>query len=241
MGANIYDIDKTFHGGYIADMGFMILTASTAPYIEQIQNIVTICKDFFSIILSIITGLCALTGVSYIKALKNKKLEAASGFWIQILSYLLELKNLMGNNRLALDFLYSKDAKNNNENIGNRSNENRLELSDMSQKVLALIMGSNNQIPVCRGWTQRYIKLNELLYDLSHLKDDYYSKWDEWDNGVSRENYYKENIDNLNKMISAIIKYQKDIENKLYPESIFVVFKEKVSKKWIKHPRFCKN
>lgn len=81
--------------------------------LENSENI----KNLTDIIISVLGGICVITGLNYLKNLKEKKYAATFGFWVQLgVKLRMIMKRLEGDKNLVNN-LFSEEARNSWTNI----------------------------------------------------------------------------------------------------------------------------
>lgn len=136
-------------------------------------------KNLTDIIISILGGICVITGLNYLKNLKEKKYAATFGFWVQLgVKLRMIMKRLEGDKNLANN-LFSEESRTSWTNIAEPPYPDDIkELKSLAEKTLELIDTATDQMPAYRGWTEDYSKLIIFLddlfqYDISNAREKF--------------------------------------------------------------------
>lgn len=193
-------------------------------------------KNLAETLISIIGGVCAISGILWLKDLKNKQNTAIFGFWSQLVVKLKILKKRLESDYSLINNLYPVESQEVWTNIAAPPNRSDIEMfMDLAQETLTFIKDAEDQMPAYRGWTNDYAALIDFLddvlyYDIS-LPTDKFKFLGKLP--VSERNTYVSSICSLlSRLIEEIEKTQKQVEKKLCrrPKRWLSGLKKRISK-----------
>ena len=184
--------------------------------LEKSENL----KNLTDIIISILGGICVITGIYYLKNLKEKKYAATFGFWVQLIAKLKRIKNRLEEDNNLINHMFSQDSRSRWTNAAAPAYQSDIdELKSIAQRTLDIIDSASDQMPAYPGWTDDYTFLMDFLddlfrYDIGNPNERF--KY----NGVhtieERNQYVTKVCDTLGRLISGIENAQKAIEKALF-------------------------
>lgn len=146
---------------------FSFLVCSDA--IETVESVI-------NIIVSITGGICAVSGIRYILALRKKRLSAIFSFWIQLRVRIEELQRALSVDNSIINGLYSEEVRHNWNNRGSLASDTAVKrFYDNAQETLKFIKNISDQIPANEKWLDSYIEFIHFLIDISQYDIRNYS------------------------------------------------------------------
>lgn len=173
-------------------------------------------SDIADIVLSVLTGVIAIIGISYIKPLKDKTISATFTFWSQLKIRLIPIKARLEADNDILSNIYNDDD---DESLHPKK-DRITELKTDIQNTLEYIKNTPDQMPAYRGWSVDYAKLILLLEDcLVYDIENGESYFKNIIHDSTNKNYQEEICKTIDKIICGIDERQKKIEKKIlkYP------------------------
>ena len=177
-------------------------------------------KNLTDIFISTVGGVCIITGINYLKNLKEKKYAATFGFWVQLNVKLKMLKKRLDEDQNLLNHMFSEESRKHWTNMAAPSYDSDIaELKDIARKTLDLIDTASDQMPAYPGWTEDYSDLIDFLddvfrYDICNSKERF--KYDGIHSIETRNEYVGKVSTTLKRLIEGIKKAQTSIEDDLF-------------------------
>lgn len=158
-------------------------------------------KDVVEIALTVITGVVAIFGISYLRKLKEKKAESIVGFCIHLKIRIVEILRRIEDFPQLLYFLCDDDSL---TNLNTEEMHN--DFCKLVKETLKFIKDNNNQVPIVTGWTENYTAFISFLsiidsYDYNIDGEQSYHKFTENSELIKFVEDNKKNMKNLVKMI----------------------------------------
>ena len=177
-----------------------------------------VIADFSTSFLSIITGVSIISGLRYIKSLKEKTTAATFTFWSQLSMRMRELLIWLKADYSLLDNLFSPESRRQWEIISTESDELEKFVAKV-ESTISFIENSPDQMPAYIGWTNDYNCFTEFLYDIIKydIRDsDHNFKFSEF-KGIEFRNQYCNNICIImERLCKGINERQESIEKELF-------------------------
>lgn len=204
----------------IEEILYVINEQSTSEAVNSTISII----DWLQLSISFITLLGGAWCFVQIKKLKEKKIDAMFSFLIRLSVHLhLLYSDLEKYGDYILNTLINPNEReaflSNNEN--SYSDNIVTNFLYNCKETLKLLMESDNQVPLQKGWIEKYNTLIEFLDIYVKTEDEDFYIWEE-DIDSQKNKFYTKHKNNIENMLSEI----KDEEKKL---------EEKISKKFLDH------
>ncbi len=183
-----------------------------------------IIKNLAEIIAIIAGSGIFIKGYKYIKALKEKKVDATFGFWSHLAVKLLKIKSRLSENHNLINNLYDTEIRNDWANEGAPPTKEEMELFKKSVgETFLLIETEVDQLPAYNGWTDDYMQVIAFLDDVLHydIADaskgfKFYKTQNQYVSIEERDKFCYEICETIDNVIIGIKKTQKEVEAKLY-------------------------
>ena len=190
--------------------GFFICLSSL---LETLNNL----ADF---VVAIIGGFCALYGISYLKTLRQKKVEATYSFEIQLYVRITELKESLDINERLLANLFSTTIRKEWGDSRAAPENQLIRFYSNCDETLKFIKSASDQMPVYANWMKDYAKLMRFLidilnYDIRDSKSNF--KFTTCD--VNLTQYKNEITGIMTNILSGIMNDQDKTSKDLFPDS----------------------
>lgn len=166
------------------------------------EDFINIIKILIEIVFTVLTGVSAIIGISYLKKLREKKSEAVIGFWIRLEMQILMIYNRINDFPELLASLCEDDSI---EKLSVKEMED--DFYKMIQNALDFITSNSNQVPLSAGWTQNYKKFVSFLNDYiqySYRTEDNVVYFHKFRTSVELQNYICEQKEYMKQLINII-------------------------------------
>ena len=181
--------------------------------IEPEASLIDFLCKIAELIGNVIIIIGGIFGIVYIKKLKEKRLNAAFGFFskfslrLKSISYLFEQ-----NKNTILNSLVNPSDRSKLADIDNSYSQKSVdELVKKALETINFLMEENDQMPVFIGWIDKYNNFISFLETICQLSNSNFFLWNEFDE-TKQEEFYNTHSENIKGMIDDIYKFQKQTE-----------------------------
>lgn len=184
-----------------------------------VNDAVGTIESSVNIIVAIAGGVCAVSGIRFISALKKKRLSATFSFWIQLRVRIEELQRALYADNSIINGLYSNEVRTQWNNRGSFASDEVVErFYNNAQETLQFIKNVSDQIPANEKWLGAYSEFISFLIDISQYDIRNYSsnfKFTSSETLDHRKEYCKKICDNMDILLLEIKCKQTDVASKL--------------------------
>lgn len=176
-------------------------------FFANLPDIIKYESTLVDIATKIIGCVCALKGIGYLNALRQKKAIATFSFSAQLYVRLYELNIFLSANEQLLTNLYSENAQSEwGDKRGAPENE-LTQFYECAEETLNFIKISSDQMPSYKDWEEDYMNLIQFLvdiifFDIRDGKNRF--KYTENCSIDDRTHYWQNKCDLLQKLLSGI-------------------------------------
>lgn len=189
--------------------------------LHKIYNILTdptIIGEYVEIVVNLITGVVLISGIRYLKPLKEKTVSSTFNFWAQLKIYLSQIVLYIDSDVGVLDNLYSEESRK-DWDILSPADLRVKEFKNIVESTIHFLKSSPDQMPAYKGWSDDYSELIQFLNDIivfDICDKSQYFKFSE-KKSVKERNEFGENICRLiNKVCEGIVKKQNKVETDIF-------------------------
>lgn len=172
-----------------------------------------------NIFVAIAGGICAVSGIRYISALKKKRLSATFSFWIQLRVRIEELRQALCADNSIINGLYSNDVRTHWNNKGSLASDEVVDrFYNNAQETLQFIKNVSDQIPANEKWLNAYTEFISFLIDVSQYDIRNYTSSFKFINTETlehRQKYCKKICDIMDILLDEIKRKQTVVASKL--------------------------
>lgn len=187
---------------------------------DLFEYIIAILEKIVVIIVNIIVIVGGIIGLRHIEKLKEKRMNASFGYFVQLNVRLHALKSLLKEYKAEIMDRFIPEGKRTPFKV-EKAGIIRSMIEDFSRRAKEtqdFLMHAPEQVSCGEGWFEAYTKLLELLEDGINISNPLYHKWSD-DFTAQKEQYYQEHFANLKRMLDYIKDQENDIESKLFKKS----------------------
>ncbi len=189
----------------------------------------TFWRDWVEIIVNIITGVILISGIRYLKPLKEKTISSTFNFWAQLNIHLNQISLYLENNVELLDNLYSVKVRQSWDKLSEQTER----LEDFKRVIISTVdflKSTPDQMPAYEGWSSDYHKLiqyfNEMIiFDICDGNNHF--KFDNDETITDREDFRNDICKLIGEICTGISEKQKKVEKNLFRRCIFKREKKK--------------
>ena len=182
---------------YIQSVKAFLEAGTTTTLLTNANNLLKLILDVAAII-------CAVIGVSYIRNLHRKNLDATLSYLSQFRIRLQYIQYILEKNKFDIIAGLEQDGRAPAASRLEAVTNMRRRLSDSSADTLKFLRDTGNQYPAGKGWSARLARLIELLSVCENISITGYFLWTNQEDEKSKEDYYGGHLDNLGYMIKMI-------------------------------------
>lgn len=188
------------------------LSLSCPDAVEMIESMV-------NIIIAILGGICAVSGIRYISTLKKKRISSIFSFWIQLRVRIEELRRALYADNSIINGLYSNEVRTDWNKRGSLASDDAVKrFYDNAQETLKFIKNVSDQIPANEKWLNSYIEFIDFLIDISQYDIRDYSSSFKFNNSETlndRQKYCDSICNIMDILLEEINCKQADVAEKL--------------------------
>lgn len=124
-------------------------------------------NDLSQAFLAIIGGICAISGIRFIKSLREKRAASLFSFWSQLSVRLRQIKSRLEMDNSLVNNLYSPQVKASwTSGAASCVEEKMRDYKKLVESTLEYLKSAADQMPAYNGWVNDYIQIVDYLDDL---------------------------------------------------------------------------
>ena len=172
--------------------------------------------DFFNCFISLVALFGGAWCFVQIRKLKEKQLDSIFSFLIRFRIRLrLMITSLEKYSNYILEALTNPSIRQGDVDDDNSYSEKIVEsFLKNAKETLEFLLNSDNQIPIQKGWMEKYNKLIDFLDVYVKTEDKNFFIWNDESDDLKKE-FYETHIINMKTMLSEIDNLQSELEKKL--------------------------
>lgn len=183
-------------------------------------SILSTIDTVVGIVTSLIAGVCAIKGVTYINKLREKTNTATFTYWTQLCTRLRIFESRLRNNYGLINNLYSTESRNTWSGVGISAKDNDVEeFFDIAKDIQCFMKHTLDQMPAYRGWIDDYYYLAEFIdniirCDIKNPDDNFLFK--DKKSISDRNEYCTEVCKRIQQIVERTTSKQKQAEEDIY-------------------------